>query len=368
MSRLLGLELRFLGVKIFAFSFVVAIVLAAGAAAPPKDGDRELTGSKAPDVAAEATDPDAEGDTGEIEEGEGEIEEGSDGTVGEIEAVKGFNESATGQSVMKGNSGEGEITPYEEVIKLPTIESVLERMDPDERSEIFDAPESVCGNDERVRITPTTQNPWRWNCQLIITLQSGGKARGTGFLIGNGTVMTAGHCVHPGKGGNTKFYKQIEVIPGMDGSNRPYGTYFGYSSKNQLRSVVGWKDDGLPTHDYGAIILDNGKPGKAIGYFGWAVYPDSTLNGMFVNTAGYPGDKPSGTQWFMAGKITSVEARRLHYMIDTYAGQSGQAVYQLTGGNRYAVGIHAYGNCPNKATRIVTAVSDNMKNWRALGQ
>jgi glutamyl endopeptidase len=367
MSQSLCVDLCFIGMKKYLVGIVLALLLAASVTASPKSADRDSADSTTSSITADETDPDAEGETGEVEQEEAEIVEGADGTVGEIEGVEGFNESAIHESVVVG-TGENDVTPFDEVAKLPTIESVLERMDPDTRSEIFETPETVCGNDERVRITPTTQNPWRWNCQLIITMQNGSKARGTGFLIGNGTVMTAGHCVHPGKGGNSKFYKQIEIIPGMDGSTRPYGTYFGYSSKNQLRSVVGWKEDGLATHDYGAIILDNGKPGKAIGYFGWAVYPDATLKGMLANTAGYPGDKPSGTQWFMADKIGSVEARRLYYMIDTYGGQSGSNVWQLTGGNRFAVGIHAYGGCPNKATRIVNAVSDNMKNWKQMGQ
>jgi len=77
-----------------------------------------------------------------------------------------------------------------------------------------------------------------------------------------------------------------------------------------------------------------------------------------------PGDKPAGTMWLAAGPITKVEPRRLYYMIDTYPGQSGSCVWRLRSGQRTAVGIHAYGGCPNGATRITTEVFVNMKRWK----
>jgi V8-like Glu-specific endopeptidase len=290
----------------------------------------------------------------ETSETDAELAESSFGGLGELENVPGFNaENVLQESLEALGSAEAigeEITPYEELVNLPSIESL-----------VFDLPETVCGKDQRVQITATTDIPWRWNCKLVIHAPNGSKYQGTGFLIGSCTVMTAGHCVHGGKGG--QWMSKIEVIPGMNGANRPYGTYI----SSDLRSVNGWTKDGKVTHDYGAIILgSNQKVGCRIGYFGFAAYSDSTLKDMLVNTAGYPADKPFGTQWFMSDKITKVEPRRLHYMIDTYGGQSGSSVWRLTNGQRYAVGIHAYGGCPNKATRIVKSVFDNMMAWRNL--
>jgi V8-like Glu-specific endopeptidase len=86
-----------------------------------------------------------------------------------------------------------------------------------------------------------------------------------------------------------------------------------------------------------------------------------------VNNSGYPGDKPFGTQWFNAGAITQVTNRKIYYMIDTYGGQSGSPVWRFLNGQRHGVGIHAYGGCPNSATRIVKEVFDNMLAWRNLG-
>lgn len=71
----------------------------------------------------------------------------------------------------------------------------LQELKPAEATEYF-SPETVCGRDDRVRISPATAVPWRWICQLIITMPNGAGFRGTGWFIGPRCVMTAGHCVY----------------------------------------------------------------------------------------------------------------------------------------------------------------------------
>lgn len=220
-------------------------------------------------------------------------------------------------------------------------------------------PENVCGRDDRVHITQTGVIPWRWVCQLIITAANGAKFRCTGWFIGPHTVMTAGHCVYMhGQGG---WAKEIEVIPCMNGANRPFGSMIGKS----FRSVIGWTKNKDWNYDYGAIILPNNDLGNKVGWFGFAVLSDATLNNLLVNNAGYPGDKPYGTKWYNAGRITKVTPRKFYYMIDTAGGQSGSPVWRNNNGQRHAVGVHAYGGCPNSATRIIKAVYDNMVKWKA---
>jgi glutamyl endopeptidase len=321
------------------------------------DPEHESMASEKAAGRAEEGGDDAEVHTGRETETDGEGDESAESSfagLGELEDVPGFDprhvlREQLGELGTAETAGE-EITPYEELVKLPPIESLL-----------FEQQETVCGADNRVQITSTTAVPWRWNCKLVIHLSDGRKGGGTGFFIGPCTVMTAGHCVHTGKNG--KWMSKIEVIPGMNGATRPYGTYV----TSNFRSVKGWTESGKVTHDYGAVILGHSqKVGCTIGYFGFAAYSDGTLKNMLVNTAGYPGDKTFGTQWFMSDRITKVESRRIHYLIDTFGGQSGSAVWRLTEGKRYAVGVHAYGGCPNKATRIVKAVFDNMKTWKGL--
>ena len=155
--------------------------------------------------------------------------------------------------------------------------------------------------------------------------------------------------------------RQIEVIPGMDASLRPFGSL----KSSSFRSVRGWTVSRKPDYDYGAIILPNNRLGNRVGWFGFAALTDASLRNLLVNNAGYAGDKPFGTLWYNAGRITKVTPRRLAYMIDTYGGHSGSPVWRYKDGHRHAVGVHAYGGCPNKATRITKAVFNNMKAWKA---
>lgn len=238
----------------------------------------------------------------------------------------------------------------DEAADLATITSCCE--------EDYETPESVCGRDDRRRITGTSSVPWRMICKLIITRKDGGRSGCTGWFIGPRTVMTAGHCVYSHSAGG--WAKSIEVIPGMNGRTKPFGSQVGTS----FRSVTGWTKSQKATHDYGCIILPNDTLGRRVGWFGFANLSSSSLRNLLVNNAGYPGDKPSGTMWYNAGRVTKVESRRLYYMLDTAGGQSGSPTWRYRDGKRHAVGIHAYGGCPNKSTRINKAVFDNMKNWK----
>jgi V8-like Glu-specific endopeptidase len=268
------------------------------------------------------------------------------GGSGELERVAGFDEG-----LLDSNPASTRV-----VAVTPDLEAL-----PDAGSLEYASAESVCGADNRVQVGSTSAFPWRAICQLIIRFRNGSSARGSGWFIGPHTVMTAGHCVF--SHGNGGWAQQIEVIPGMNAALRPFGSQVGTS----FRSVTGWTGSasGNPDYDYGAIILPNDTLGNRVGWFGFAVLSDAALNNLLINLSGYAGDKPFGTQWFMAGNITNVEARRLRYMVDTFGGQSGSPVWRLNNGQRHAVGIHAYGGCPNGATRIVKPVFDNMIAWKA---
>jgi len=263
-------------------------------------------------------------------------------TIGELESVAGFDPSSA----------------LNEGLPLQITTEDLRDLQPAEGAE-YAFPETVCGSDDRVRISPAAAIPWRWICQLIITMPNGAGFRGTGWFIGPKCVMTAGHCVYSKSNGG--WARRIEVIPGMDGNSRPYGSAIG----TNFRSVVGWTSNSDPNYDYGCIILPTAL-GNTVGYFGFANLTDGSLNGLVLNNSGYPGDKPFGTQWFNAGRVSQLTSRKIYYMLDTYGGQSGSPVWRFANGLRHAVGIHAYGGCPNSATRINTDVFNNMLAWRAL--
>ena len=88
-----------------------------------------------------------------------------------------------------------------------------------------------------------------------------------------------------------------------------------------------------------------------MGWFGFGVYSDSDLVAATANISGYPGDKPTGTQWYDARKIASVNSRKVYYDIDTAGGQSGAAVYRMIIGARIGIAIHAYGGATTNSAR-----------------
>jgi glutamyl endopeptidase len=224
--------------------------------------------------------------------------------------------------------------------------------------------ETVHGADDRVKITNTGSYPWRAHASLLITAADGSMWIGTGWFIGPHTLMTAGHVVYitnSGVPGRDGWVRSIKVMPGRNGATLPYGSV----TSTNFRTVHGWASSGDENYDYGAIILSTDL-GLQTGWFGFGVYSDATLTASVGNISGYPGDKPSGTQWYAARRIASTGARKVYYDIDTFGGQSGSAVYRIVDGKRYAVAVHAYGGATtNSGTRIVTPVFNNMVAWKA---
>ncbi len=210
-------------------------------------------------------------------------------------------------------------------------------------SETAAAMEVIIGSDDRIRINNTTSVPWRRYCALRIYFPSGAQYRGTGFLIGPRALATAGHCVYMRNQGG--WARRIEVIPGCNGSQKPFGS----AMATEFRSTRGWVQDGLPESDYGCIFLPNGSfGGTSLGSFGAAAFDTQTLLAQNAVLAGYPGDKPFAELWGMSARIKAVTAKTLIYDIDSVGGQSGAPVYIKRSGVRYVVGIHNYGAGRNR--------------------
>lgn len=223
---------------------------------------------------------------------------------------------------------------------------------------------SVFPPDTRVQIQNAHQYPWSAHASLLITARDGSRWIGTAWFIGPHTLATAGHVVfikNSGVPGRDGWVSSIEVSPGRNGSSFPFGTVRATS----FRSVKGWTENGNPEYDYGAIILSTNL-GSRTGTFGFGAYTDATLTGSSANISGYPGDKPTGTQWYDSNRVESVGPRKVYYKTDTAGGQSGSAVYRIENGGRYGMAVHAYGGgSSNSGTRITKAVFDNFNAWRA---
>lgn len=268
--------------------------------------------------------------------------------------------SDAGPEGMEYIEGYKPLTP--ETANLTLAESEEQLRDIGEAS-FGPSPEAVIGVDDRVQITNTNAYPWRAIASLLITARDNSRWIGTAWFISPRTLATAGHCVYiknSGVPGRDGWVKSITVIPGRNGNTMPFGS----AVSTQFRSVSGWTNNGDEKHDYGAIIL-NVPLGDTVGTFGYGVYTDADLLTVTANISGYPGDKPAGTQWFHARKVTSVGPQKVFYDVDTASGQSGAPVWRLIGGNRFAVAVHAYGGATsNSGTRITSAVSANLTAWK----
>lgn len=222
--------------------------------------------------------------------------------------------------------------------------------------------EVVIGTDEREEVSATANYPWRTIASLLIAANDGTSWIGTGWFVGPRILLTAGHCVYMEDHGG--WAREIEVIPGRQGSTQPYGSVVA----TDFRSVTGWTKDRNRDYDYAAILLPaTNRLGDQLGWFGYEIRADDDFEDLLVNLSGYPGDKPSGTQWFSKNKIADVDERVLTYEIDTAGGQSGAPVWvKKSDGSRYSVGIHTNGDITgNSATRITQEVFDNIGLWKA---
>ena len=221
----------------------------------------------------------------------------------------------------------------------------------------------IWGADDRVRITPTTSYPWRAQTKLFSRFPNGLTYGCSGTLINPKYVLTAGHCVFDStKGG---WANRIEVVPGYDNGYRPYGSAYA----TWLRSVTAWTSSADPSYDYALITLDRAI-GNTVGWFGYGSFSDSTIYSGAANVSGYPGDKcGAACQYYDSDPFSSLTSNTVHYLTDTYAGQSGSGVYIFYNSGRYVVAAHR-GTCSassNCGVRINSSRYSQIQGWIATG-
>jgi glutamyl endopeptidase len=226
-------------------------------------------------------------------------------------------------------------------------------------------PDSVLGADRRFRVYPQESGyPYRAVGLLTFT-QGASSYTCTGWLISADTVATAGHCVHSGGTGGV-WSTSMHFYPGRNAGSAPFGS----CTAKRLNSVTGWTRNADENYDYGAVKL-NCSVGNTTGWLGrwWTTGSQANLP---IAIVGYPGDKPSATQWGSAGRVAASESRKTRYFVDTAGGQSGAPVLQADGTGPggcegdCGIAIHAYGADGlgrNSATRITESVNTNLVNW-----
>ncbi|MDZ7319245.1 MAG: hypothetical protein ONB11_08830, partial [candidate division KSB1 bacterium] len=151
---------------------------------------------------------------------------------------------------------------------------------------------SIVPPDDRIKISPTNEFPWRTICKLYITFPNGNHFVASGAIIGRDDgvgfhCLTAGHCVfRPEFGG---WAEKVEVVPALDNDYTPF-----YSAWSTLiRADSGWVDQGMPEHDWACITLDR-KIGNFTGWMDRYTTDDLTWYQQILYAAGYPTDVDFG--------------------------------------------------------------------------
>jgi V8-like Glu-specific endopeptidase len=222
--------------------------------------------------------------------------------------------------------------------------------------------ETVIGPDDRVRVQATNVWPFSAHGHMIMRFPNGQVFIGTGTLVDEHHVLTAGHCVFSAADGG--FASEIIFNAGQNDSQLPFGS----ARAVRVLTHPQYEQNEDSNFDMGMLILDrNVGAADQAGFFGLRAVEDSEeLHMLRVNVSGYPGDKDDGQEMFThADVVKSASAERFTYDIDTFGGQSGSGVWTIFDGlGETVVGIHTTGSLSgNGATRITPEKLQLIRSW-----
>ena len=257
-----------------------------------------------------------------------------------------------------------------------------EALTPDDEAPAFGAETGVIGDDNRVRVTPTTGVPWRWICKVAVkgNLASQPSSLGTGVLVSNRHVLTAAHVVYEAAQNMQNF--SIDVTPALDHGDEPFGSYR-VTAKPKLPSDYHPDAENHRDFDYALLELETAVgsktfaklQGQALGFWGsptagansvFARPDPATLNGKAVLTAGYPSSSGARKLMSAAGLLHSVKQMRrtMATTADTTPGQSGSPFWVTENGRCSLVGIAVgAGEQANFAVRVTRELIRQLRAW-----
>lgn len=223
------------------------------------------------------------------------------------------------------------------------------------------SPNSIIGgSDGRTPVSEysKTRYPYIAIGYVESTWSDGSVSRGTGALIGDNIVLTAGHNIFDAVSDERLgFATNVRFIPGKYSNSGTGKEPFGYSDTDYYLTVDEYTNsingNSIPTTqarcDWGLLILHD-NIGEKTSWFQMKNYKNAdALLGLGVTVTGYPSSINSVERfnlWQMAGNIKVVADSYIGYEIDTSSGQSGAPVHDL---DNYIVGVHNLSSVPGSA-------------------
>lgn len=228
------------------------------------------------------------------------------------------------------------------------------------------------GTDNRWKITtPSSYGQYRNTCRLRMKFSDNSYHIGTGFVLSDSAIATAGHCVYEFDTDTTNgnWVTSIEVWPAYSNGTKPYGAVTGTS----FECGSAWKNSKDATQDWGIIQVSNNFP-SLCGYLGLR-WQSGTYVGTSVTVPGYPAKIGNSLETTVNGKYMYVHSNNVTWnsssvvtyeQLDTSGGQSGAPVFYYSSDTGYtAIAIHrGQYNGKNSGVRLSEWLYNHMMTYR----